>query len=86
MFDAVLAKFSQHERLSAILLSTGKAEIVEASPRDSYWGSGRDGQGLNKLGKTLVKVRSLLKMRQLKNMKKETTLPTNSIGDEQQQQ
>jgi hypothetical protein len=57
MREAVLAKFTQHADLRAILLGTADAEIVEHTSKDSYWGDGGDGSGLNKLGKILMSVR-----------------------------
>ena len=43
-YDAVvrgnLAKFSQNQELKKFLLSTGDAELVEASPKDRIWGIG----------------------------------------------
>lgn len=60
MEKALAAKFYQNERLKKLLLDTGDAEIVEDSPRDSYWGIGKDGTGSNMLGKLLEKVRGKL--------------------------
>ena len=51
MREAVLAKFTQHEDVRAVLLATGDAVIVEDSPTDDY--CGRHGGGKNKLGKIL---------------------------------
>lgn len=61
MFEIVLAKFSQHEGLKALLLQTEEAEIIEHTENDDYWGDGGNGKGKNKLGKILMKVRELLK-------------------------
>lgn len=61
MREAVLAKFTQHEDLRALLLSTGDAKIVEHTERDSYWGDGGDGSGKNMLGRILMEVRDVLK-------------------------
>ena len=61
MYDAVLAKFTQHQDIQQILLNTGEQSIVEDSPIDYYWGCGKDGSGKNKLGEILVKVRTELK-------------------------
>lgn len=61
MRKAVLAKFSQHEDLKALLLSTGDAKIVEHTERDSYWGDGGDGSGKNVLGRILMEVREELR-------------------------
>ena len=58
---ALFAKFTQNETLKQILLNTGTNTIIEASPRDSYWGEGRDGTGLNRLGFLLMEVRQELK-------------------------
>eukprot|EP00798_Chlamydomonas_sp_ICE-L_P015254 gene15254-21336_t len=63
-------KFSQNEALKQLLLSTGDAELVEASPSDSIWGVGfapnkaaanRSKWGLNLLGKALMTVREPLR-------------------------
>ena len=61
MFEAVRAKFTQHEELRKILLATGDAEIIEHTGKDSYWGDGGDGSGENMLGKTLMLVREKLR-------------------------
>ena len=61
MFEAVRAKFTQHEELRKILLATGDAEIVEHTRKDNYWGDGGDGSGRNMLGKTLMLVREELR-------------------------
>lgn len=60
MFKAVLAKFTQHEDLGALLLATEDALIVEHTEVDSYWADGGDGSGLNMLGRILMIVRELL--------------------------
>lgn len=60
MYKAVLQKFRTHEDIKSILLSTGEELIIENAPGDYYWGVGRDGTGKNKLGLTLMKVRSEL--------------------------
>ena len=60
MQEAVLAKFSQHETLRELLLSTGDALIVEHTKNDRYWGDGGDGSGQNKLGQILMDVRGKL--------------------------
>lgn len=61
MRRAVRAKFTAHEDLKALLLSTGEAELIEAAPRDFYWGAGADGTGKNMLGKILMEVRAELR-------------------------
>ncbi len=42
----------------ALLLSTGERELIESSPYDHYWACGKDGTGLNRLGRLLMQVRS----------------------------
>jgi ribA/ribD-fused uncharacterized protein len=63
MMKALTAKFGQHPNLAKALLHTGKSELNEDSPRDSYWGAG-DGDGKNRLGVLLMQVREALKNRQ----------------------
>jgi len=60
MRTALYCKFTQHSALRTLLLSTGDAELVENTPRDSYWGNGGDGKGLNRLGKLLMELRDEL--------------------------
>lgn len=61
MRQAVLAKFTQHDELRAILLSTGDAKLVEHTTNDAYWGDGGDGSGKNMLGRILMEVRGQLR-------------------------
>ncbi|GJJ10244.1 hypothetical protein Clacol_004470 [Clathrus columnatus] len=61
MEKAILLKFTQHEDLRKMLVSTGDALLKENSPTDRFWGIGADGQGENRLGLALMKVRELLK-------------------------
>ena len=58
MYEVVMAKFTQHKDLTAILLGSGEATLVEHTKNDSYWGDGGDGSGKNMLGKTLMEVRA----------------------------
>jgi ribA/ribD-fused uncharacterized protein len=60
MKQAVWAKFTQHEDLKQLLLSTGDAILVEDSPKDIFWGVGRTRTGKNMLGKILMEVRKHL--------------------------
>ncbi|KAF8991533.1 hypothetical protein BDQ17DRAFT_1254835 [Cyathus striatus] len=63
MMDEVLwHKFSQHLDLRDELLGTGNADLVEDSPKDWFWGIGKDGKGRNELGKALERLRSTLKL------------------------
>lgn len=61
MLDAVRIKFRTHEVPRRLLLSTCEYELIENAPMDAYWGCGKDGSGLNKLGKILMQVRSELR-------------------------
>ncbi len=61
MSFAVLAKFTQHEELRVLLLSTGDAKIVEHTEKDAFWGDGGDGGGKNMLGQILMQVRDSLR-------------------------
>jgi ribA/ribD-fused uncharacterized protein len=62
MFDACLAKFTQHEDLKSILLGTGEALLVEHTTNDRYWGDGgAPGKGKNMLGQTLMAVRETVR-------------------------
>ncbi len=73
-YDIVIAgtieKYRQNEDLRKLLLATGHAEIVEASPDDDIWGIGmaeddphvleRELWGLNLLGQAIQKARDVL--------------------------
>ena len=60
MREALLAKFTQHDELRELLLSTGDAKIVEHTENDSFWGDGGDGTGKNMLGQLLMATRAIL--------------------------
>lgn len=57
MLRILRLKANQHEEVVACLKSTGDAMLVEKSWKDSYWGIGPDGDGLNMLGKLWMQVR-----------------------------
>jgi ribA/ribD-fused uncharacterized protein len=61
MRKVVLAKFTQHDGIRLVLISTDDARIVEHTENDSYWGDGGDGSGPNMLGRILMEVREELK-------------------------
>lgn len=61
MLMALRAKFSQNEKLAAILLATEHAELIEHTVNDNYWADGGDGKGENKLGQLLMQVREELR-------------------------
>ena len=64
MAAALREKFERHAGPRRMLLSTEEgpqsAELVEASPHDAFWGSGRDGAGQNMLGVLLMRLRAEL--------------------------
>jgi hypothetical protein len=60
MYDALKAKFTQHENLRQLLLETKDKILIEHTENNSYWGDGGDGSGKNKLGKLLMKLRRVL--------------------------
>ena len=61
MVKALQAKFTQHEQLKKLLLSTGDRKIVENTTFDYDWGCGKDGTGKNLLGLALMEVRGQLR-------------------------
>ncbi len=64
MRRAVMTKFTQHDELRALLLSTGDFKLVEHTNNDDYWGDGGDGSGKNMLGRILMQVRESLRLAQ----------------------
>jgi ribA/ribD-fused uncharacterized protein len=61
MYRAVRRKFELHPALRTMLVATGDEDIAEANPADSYWGIGGDGNGRNKLGKIMIRIRAELR-------------------------
>jgi len=57
MKKALEAKFKQNKDLQAALLNTLPAELIEDSPRNSFWGIGNSGKGENMLGLILMEIR-----------------------------
>jgi ribA/ribD-fused uncharacterized protein len=68
MRQVLRAKFTQHEELRALLLSTGNARLVEAgrtdNPVNREWGE-VNGKGGNRLGVLLMELRTELRTQQL---------------------
>ena len=62
MLRALRAKFEQHPCLTYLLISTGCAIIVEAAVDDEFWGIGADGQGANRAGFLLMRLRDELRL------------------------
>lgn len=60
MRAALRAKFTQHDDLRRLLLSTGDAKLIEHTANDAYWGDGGDGSGKNMLGRLLMELREVL--------------------------
>lgn len=60
MRKALTAKFTQNADLAKLLKETGGKMLIESSPKDKWWGWGRDKKGLNMLGKLLEEIRSTL--------------------------
>ena len=60
MRRAVFLKFNVNETLKQLLCDTKHSYLVEDSPRDSYWGVGKDKTGQNKLGHILMETRFIL--------------------------
>jgi len=81
MREVLLAKFSQHEDLRKLLLSTGNARLIEAgrtdNPVNREWGE-VNGKGLNKLGILLMEVREELRGTATENKKKGKKVATSS--------
>lgn len=63
MRQVLRAKFTQHEDLRALLISTGEARLVEAGRTDNAvnreWGE-VNGKGMNRLGTLLMELRAEL--------------------------
>lgn len=60
MKKAIKAKFTQHEDLKVLLMSTGNKVLKEDSPSDMFWGIGKSGKGKNMLGVLLMELREEL--------------------------
>ncbi len=60
MRKVIKAKFDQFPNLRALLLKTNNTELIEDST-DSYWGTGEEGNGKNRLGFLLMELRSIYK-------------------------
>lgn len=58
MFKIVKDKFARHDNLRQKLLKTGQVKLIEDSTDDHFWGRGSNGNGENKLGRILMKIRN----------------------------
>lgn len=61
MYKGLKAKFTQNTKLRELLLNTNNVIIIENSPKDYYWGIGKDGTGKNTLGNMLYRLRDELR-------------------------
>lgn len=61
MWDGLVLKAIQHPDFRKALLDTGDSMLVEQAYGDYFWGEGRDGSGLNVLGRLLVKLRTYIR-------------------------
>lgn len=61
MEEIVRTKLSQHSYIQKRLKQTGDREIIENSPKNSFWGWGSNKDGQNNLGKIWMKLRNELK-------------------------
>ena len=50
-------KCEQHKEIFDLLLQTKGCKIIENSKTDSFWGEGKNGKGLNKLGELWMDLR-----------------------------
>ena len=60
MLEALQAKFEQNEEHADLLKGTGTAPLKERAAWDSFWGTGRNGNGKNRMGELLMIVRQSL--------------------------
>lgn len=60
LYKGLKAKFEQNIQLLILLQETRSEQLIEQSPWDSYWGSGKTGNGKNRMGYLLMKVRDEL--------------------------
>ncbi|CAN0859652.1 Riboflavin biosynthesis protein PYRR, chloroplastic [Linum grandiflorum] len=60
MYSGLRYKLLNYPYLNSMLVETAGCVLVEASPNDVFWGGGREGEGLNHMGRLLMKLRSEL--------------------------
>ncbi len=54
------AKLAQHPDLTLVLKASGNRLLLKVTSNDSYWGTGADATGQNKMGELWMKLRSEL--------------------------
>lgn len=62
MMNALRFKFLANPWCEAKLIETGNQVLIEASPKDSFWGWGPDMRGYNMLGQLLMILREELRV------------------------
>lgn len=60
MREALEAKFTQNPSLATLLKSTGSTPLKEKAFWDNFWGTGRTGNGKNRMGALLEQIRDHL--------------------------
>lgn len=58
MYEIITCKHDQHPYIQKQLKESIGRELIEDSPKDSFWGRGPDWNGLNWLGKLWMKLQS----------------------------
>ncbi len=61
MYRAIEAKFRQNKFLAEQLIGTGRIDLIEAAKDDLYWGAGESGNGSNRMGTLLMRLRDELR-------------------------
>lgn len=61
MAEIVRAKCEQNPYVKEKLLDSGDLDIIEDSPKDNFWGWGKNRDGRNELGKIWMKLRDDLR-------------------------
>jgi ribA/ribD-fused uncharacterized protein len=57
MEELFRAKIAQHPDIIEILKESGNRELLKIIDTDTYWGTGQDGSGENRMGKLWMKLR-----------------------------
>jgi ribA/ribD-fused uncharacterized protein len=60
MEEIFRAKMAQHPDIAVILKESGDSLLLKVIDTDSYWGTGKDGLGENRMGKIWMKLRAEL--------------------------
>ena len=82
MLTAIRAKFLQNKDLQQKLLSTGDKILIEDSPKDGFYGRGKnanDYTGENQLGRILMHVRDELRQKKTLSYDPKTTYALSTL-------